>query len=29
VSSTPTFFINGEMKRGALSIEDLDEILAD
>lgn len=29
VSSTPTFFINGEMKRGELSIEDIDEILAD
>jgi protein-disulfide isomerase len=27
VSSTPTFFINGQMQRGALSIEDLDKIL--
>jgi protein-disulfide isomerase len=29
VSSTPTFFINGELHRGELSIDDIDEILAD
>ncbi len=29
VSSTPTFFINGEMKRGALSIEDIAGLIAD
>jgi protein-disulfide isomerase len=29
VSSTPTFFINGEMKRGELSIEDIDSLIAD
>ena len=28
VNSTPTFFINGQMQRGALSIEELDKILA-
>jgi protein-disulfide isomerase len=27
VNSTPTFFINGQMQRGALSIEDLDKII--
>jgi len=29
VSSTPTFFINGELHRGELSIDEIDEILAD
>jgi protein-disulfide isomerase len=29
VSSTPTFFINGELHRGGFSIEEFDEILAD
>ena len=29
VSSTPTFFFNGEMHRGELSIEEIDEILAE
>lgn len=29
VSSTPTFFINGEEHRGELSIDEIDEILAD
>ena len=29
VTSTPTFFINGEMQRGQLSIAELDSILAD
>ncbi len=29
ISSTPTFFINGEMQRGELSIEDIDGFLAD
>ncbi|HET7716159.1 MAG TPA: thioredoxin domain-containing protein, partial [Bauldia sp.] len=29
VSSTPTFFFNGEMHRGELTIEQIDEILAD
>ena len=29
VTSTPTFFINGEEQRGELSIETLDGILAD
>lgn len=29
VTSTPTFFINGEMQRGQLSIGELDSILAD
>jgi protein-disulfide isomerase len=28
VNSTPTFFINGQVQRGALSIEELDKILA-
>ncbi len=28
VSSTPTFFINGEIQRGALSIEELEKLLA-
>lgn len=28
VNSTPTFFINGEMHRGALSVEELDKILS-
>lgn len=28
VSSTPTFFVNGKLQRGALSIEDFDTILA-
>ncbi len=28
VDSTPTFFINGQMHRGALTIEELDRILA-
>ena len=27
VNSTPTFFINGQMQRGALSVEELDKIL--
>lgn len=27
VNSTPTFFVNGEMHRGALSVEELDKIL--
>lgn len=29
VSSTPTFFINGELHKGGFSIEQFDEILAD
>jgi protein-disulfide isomerase len=29
ISSTPTFFINGEEHRGGFSIEEFDEILAD
>jgi len=29
VTSTPTFFVNGELQRGAMSIEDFDAILAD
>lgn len=29
VTSTPTFFINGELHRGGFSIEEFDEILAD
>lgn len=29
ISSTPTFFINGEMQRGELSIEDIQGFLAD
>jgi protein-disulfide isomerase len=29
VSSTPTFFVNGELHRGGFSIEEFDEILAD
>lgn len=29
VASTPTFFINGELHKGGMSIEDFDEILAD
>lgn len=29
VTSTPTFFINGEMQRGELSIEDIDAVIAD
>ena len=29
VTSTPTFFINGEVKRGELSIEDIDALIAD
>ncbi len=28
VDSTPTFFINGQMHRGALTVEELDKILA-
>ena len=28
INSTPTFFINGQMQRGALSVEELDKILA-
>ncbi|MCP8939258.1 DsbA family protein [Alsobacter sp. SYSU M60028] len=28
VNSTPTFFINGQMQRGALSVEELEKILA-
>ena len=28
VNSTPTFFINGQVQRGALTIEELDKILA-
>jgi protein-disulfide isomerase len=28
VNSTPTFFINGQVQRGAISIEELDKILA-
>jgi len=29
VSSTPTFFINGELHKGEMGIEEIDEILAD
>jgi protein-disulfide isomerase len=28
VDSTPTFFINGQIQRGAISVEELDKILA-
>ena len=27
VNSTPTFFINGQVQRGALSLEELDKLL--
>ena len=29
VSSTPTFFVNGELHKGEMGIEEIDEILAD
>jgi protein-disulfide isomerase len=27
VSSTPTFFINGQVQRGAMTVEEFDKIL--